>query len=409
MKAAILTVGDEILIGQIVDTNSAWIGTQLNDIGIRVNRTISLADDYTEITEGIRQAINDHDIVFMTGGLGPTKDDITKKAIADYLGVEMYFDQGTFDRIHSIFERMGRTMSPHHHDQCLMPESVHLLRNSMGTAPGMRFEIGDKLLFSMPGVPYEMKTIMTDEIIPYLDRQGYTQDIHHHTILTSCTGETQIENMISDLVDALPDGIKIAYLPGIAAVRVRVSGYGVPQSDVEHHARMITARLGDIVYGEGQSSLPLEILKLATSKRCTVATAESCTGGLIAHKLVSPSGASAYFKGGIVAYSNDIKTQALSVSQSTLDQHGTVSEQTVIEMAKGCLKALESDIAISISGIAGPDGGTEEKPVGTIWICVAREDKQVTKLLKAGKDRLKNMEIASIYAMDMLRRFMIEY
>lgn len=408
MNASIITVGDEILIGQVIDTNSAWLGQQLSNIGIAVKKTWSVKDSHDQITLAMRQALVETDILFMTGGLGPTKDDITKKAIADFLGVEMYFDQPTFDRIQKIFEKLGRVMSPNHHDQCLMPVGVEILRNSMGTAPGMLFRHNDKMIISMPGVPYEMKAIMNEEVIPML---SINTKIHiiHKTILTACTGETTIETAISDILDDMPANIKIAYLPSIASVRVRLSGSGADkimlENDIQKFTDQIVNKLGEIVFGYDDSSLEREIFLLCTNKNIKISTAESCTGGAIAARLVTIPGSSAYFVGGIVAYDNSIKENLLNVNPNTLIQYGAVSEQTVIEMVNGANKVLKTDVSVSISGIAGPDGGSAEKPVGSIWICVGNDKFKTTYLLKSGKDRVKNIETATIYALDLLRRF----
>jgi nicotinamide-nucleotide amidase len=408
MEASIITVGDEILIGQVIDTNSAWLGQQLSDIGIRVRKTWSVSDDHRQIILAMQQALEETDILFMTGGLGPTKDDITKKAIADFLGVDLYFDQPTFDRIQKIFEKLGREMSPHHHDQCLMPVGVQILRNSMGTAPGMLFKHRNKMIISMPGVPYEMKAIMNEEVLPWLSQDS---DIHiyHKTILTACTGETTIETAISDILREMPQNIKIAYLPSIGSVRLRLSGSGknrdVLITNVEKYVDRIVERLGDVVFGFDESSLQKELLHLCKAKNLTVSTAESCTGGAIAARLVTIPGSSAYFKGGVVAYDNSIKENILNVKSETLNRYGAVSEQTVTEMVHGVISLMKANIGVSISGVAGPDGGTDQKPVGTIWIAVGNEQHTSTYLLKAGKDRIKNIESATMYALDLLRRF----
>lgn len=411
MQAAIITVGDEILIGQVIDTNSAYLGQKLSEIGIQLKKTFSVGDQHNEIILGLSQALNEADIVFMTGGLGPTKDDITKKAIADFLGVELFFHHDTFDRIKGIFERMGRPMSPLHNDQCLMPQGVQILKNSMGTAPGMLFYHQGKRIISMPGVPYEMKSIMEEVVIPILMAESINFIIHK-TILTCGVGETTIENKISDIVSTFPPNIKIAYLPALAQVRLRISASGqneqILRQQVSHFTGLITARISDVIYGYDNTSLEKEIKRLASEKGLKIGTAESCTGGLIASKLVSIPGSSAYFMGSIVAYSNDIKTNILKVKNETLNIHGAVSEETVKEMVDGAIDILNVDIAVAVSGIAGPDGGTLEKPVGTIWICAGSRQNKVTYLLKAGKDRLKNIEIASIYALNLLRKFLLE-
>lgn len=410
MLAAILTVGDEILIGQVVDTNSAWLGQHLSEIGVTVKKSWSVADTHEEITLGLKQSLAEADIVFMTGGLGPTKDDITKKAIADFLGVEMFFHQDTFDRIKRIFDRMGRTMSAAHDDQCLMPVGTQILTNSKGTAPGMLFRHEGKMIISMPGVPYEMKAIMTEEVLPMLVAQVDTT-IVHKTILTTGVGETTIENELSDIISTFPSYLKIAYLPSLAQVRLRLSATGRDKTQlnntVEDFANQITEKLGEVIYGYGDSSLEKEVALLCHEKNIKLGMAESCTGGHIASKIVSIPGSSAFFIGGFVSYSYESKVHLLHVNPSTLTTYGAVSEETVKEMVNGAIDALKVNVALSVSGIAGPDGGTPEKPVGTIWICVGNKENKVTYLLKAGKDRSKNIEIASIYALNLLRKFIL--
>ena len=410
MLAAVLTVGDEILIGQVVDTNSAWLGQHLSEIGISVKKSWSVADTHEEITLGLVQALDEADIVFMTGGLGPTKDDMTKKAIADFLGVSMYFHQDTYDRIKRIFDRLGRTMSPAHDDQCLMPVGAQILINSMGTAPGMLFKHNEKIIISMPGVPYEMKAIMTEEVLPMLSAQVDTA-IVHKTILTSGTGETQIENKLSDIIANFPPYLKIAYLPSLAQVRLRLSAAGndksLLQATVDNFSDQISEKLNDIIYGYGDTSLEKEIALLCIQKNIKIGMAESCTGGHISSKIVSVPGSSTYFEGSIVSYSYDSKVKLLQVDPDTLATYGAVSEETVKEMVDGALNVLNVDVALSVSGIAGPDGGTTDKPVGSIWICVGNRQRKVTYLLKAGKDRSKNIEIASIYALNLLRKFIL--
>lgn len=410
MLAAILTIGDEILIGQVVDTNSAWLGQHLSEIGITVKKSWSVADTHEDITLCLKQALAEADIVFITGGLGPTKDDITKKAIADFLGVEMFFHQETYDRIKRIFDRMGRTMSTAHDDQCLMPIGTQILTNSMGTAPGMLFRYEGKMIISMPGVPYEMKAIMTEEVLPMLVAQVETT-IVHKTILTTGVGETTIENELSDIISTFPSYLKIAYLPSLAQVRLRLSATGTDKIQlntvVENYTNQITEKLDDIIYGYGDTSLENEIALLCHLKKLKIGMAESCTGGHISSKIVAIPGSSVFFSGSFVSYSYESKVNLLQVNPFTLTTFGAVSEETVKEMVDGAIAALNVDVALSVSGIAGPDGGTPEKPVGTIWICVGNKENKVTYLLKAGKDRLKNIEIASIYALNLLRKFIL--
>lgn len=410
MEAIIITIGDEILIGQVVDTNSAWLGQKMSEAGIKINKTISIGDEYDTIISTLKNSVDEADLIITTGGLGPTKDDITKKAIADFVGTTLYFHQPTFERIKNIFEKLGRPMSPSHNDQCLMPENAEILHNSMGTAPGMLFEYNGKRIISLPGVPYEMKAIMEEEVLPKLYHSSPVS-IVHKTILTCGTGETIIENRIADIVELFPDNIKIAYLPALAQVRLRLTGTGSNKEEVqrtvEQFCEQITLKLEDIVYGFGESSLEKELQNLCIAKGLKVGTAESCTGGFIASKIVSVPGSSGYFVGSIISYANDIKTKVLKVSPDTLSLHGAVSEATVKEMVNGALSMLHVDVAVAVSGIAGPDGGSPDKPVGTIWICAGNREHKKTLQIRAGKDRTKNIEIASIYALDLVRKFIL--
>ncbi|MBC7885903.1 MAG: competence/damage-inducible protein A [Saprospiraceae bacterium] len=411
MKAGIITIGDEILIGQVVDTNAAWLGQILSETGIEIRKICTVSDRHEDIVLVLAQILNETDIVFITGGLGPTRDDITKKAIADFLGVEMFFHEETFEKITKMFERRGIPMSTSHHDQCLMPHGVKILNNSMGTAPGMLFYHKDKTIISMPGVPYEMKAIMTEEVIPWLSAlSGNT--IIHKTILTSCAGETIIEDKISDIVADFPEYLKIAYLPALAQVRLRLSASGDQtesiQKTVDHYTAALSERLSDIIYGYDDSSLEKEIYSICKEKGLKIGTAESCTGGSVASRIVSVAGSSAYYIGSVVSYSNEVKRNILKVKSSTLEHQGAVSEQTVIEMVDGALHTLEVDVAVATTGVAGPDGGSPEKPIGTIWICAGNTDIKITYLLRAGKDRGKNIEIATVYALTMLRKFIKE-
>jgi len=409
MHASIICIGDELLIGQTVNTNAAWLGEQLSELGIEVRRVWTVGDVYADIQEIIGQAEHISELVLITGGLGPTRDDITRKALADYLGVPLYFHEPSYDRIVKIFTRLGRPVSDVHKDQCLIPEGAEILRNSMGTAPGMLFLREDTMIISMPGVPYEMKAIMEEEVIPRLKERS-DQGLYSKTILTCGTGETVLENQISDIVESFPEHVSIAYLPSPGQVKLRISARGAShelQHLVDHYSGLIASRIESYVYGYGKSSLQQEIQKLAINKSLRVATAESCTGGAVGAALVSVAGSSAYFQGSITAYSNDIKTNILHVSPGTIEKYGAVSEEVVREMVDGVLEVLNVDAAVAVSGIAGPDGGSDEKPVGTIWICAGNRAHKVTYLLKAGKDRTRNIELAKIYALNQLRLLLL--
>ena len=409
-KAVILTIGDELLIGQTVDTNSAWMGEHLSGLGIDVIEKIAVSDSREGIQSGLDRSLKMGDIVLITGGLGPTKDDITKKVMADYFGMEMRFDQATYDRILRLFARWGRSTTEAHRLQCYMPDGAELVENKMGTAPGMIFRHRGKILVSMPGVPYEMKYIMEHKILPLLKEEFTTQHIIHHTILTAGEGESRIAAKFESIVDRFPDHISIAYLPNLGSVRLRLTARGENEEELKlevlNVATEIEEVLGDLVFGYGKDTLSATIGKLAIEKGLTIGTAESCTGGMVSSKIVKTSGSSAYFQGAVTTYSNELKNKLLGVKLETLERYGAVSEETVKEMVIGANKHLGVDVSVAISGIAGPGGGSEEKPVGTIWIACGNTSKMDTLKISAGKNREKNIEYASNYALNVLRKFL---
>ncbi len=414
MRAYIVTIGDEILIGQIIDTNAVKIAKALNLNGIQVLGKTTVGDGHDDITKAFDMGFSKADIIITTGGLGPTKDDITKKAIADYFGEPMEYDEAVFARIEGFFKKIGRKTTALHQEQAFMPKGVNLLQNDMGTAPGMWMEKNGKVVISMPGVPYEMEFLLEHRVLPKLKEHFGSKPIVHRTLRTSGYGETALAEKIGDIEEGLPANIKLAYLPNLGEVRLRLSAFGeVGDSEeelmasVNQHAEAIKARLEHRIYGEGDDNMQAAVGRILLEKGLHLATAESCTGGSIASKIVEIPGSSAYFKGGIVAYSNEVKMKTLGVSPDTLKNHGAVSEQTVKEMVKGTISHVGADIAIAVSGIAGPTGGSAEKPVGTIWVAVGSKDKVKTKLIRAGKDRLKNIEYASKACLNLIRLFLI--
>lgn len=413
MTVNIITIGDEILIGQIVDTNSAWMGQQLNQIGAAVTGITTVGDGADEIRSALERASAEADVVLITGGLGPTKDDITKKVIAEFFGVELVFHEVTFKRLEGYFRQLGRTPTAAHRTQCMLPANAEVLTNKMGTAPGMWFEYNGSVIVSMPGVPYEMKYLMTHEVIPRLQDKFPVQAIFHHTWMTAGEGESRIADRLEDIEDNLPAHIKLAYLPNLGYVRVRLSGTAmdaeVLKQDVMEQAERIRERLGDLIYGHNDEPLEENLGSLLRDRKLTLTTAESCTGGYVAHLITSIAGSSDYFKGSVVAYANEVKQQLLNVKAETLARHGAVSEETVREMVNGALKLMKTDLAVSISGIAGPGGGTPDKPVGTIWMAVGNTDQTEVFKLKAGKDRLKNIEYAGNMALNMVRKFVLKH
>lgn len=408
MKAGLITVGDEILIGQIVDTNSSWMASHLAEIGVGVVAKLSVGDTLTDITQGLDMMYEKSDIILMTGGLGPTKDDVTKKALADYFESEMVFSQETFDRITAIFEKRGIKMTEAHREQCYLPAKALIIENKMGTAPGMWIEKDGKYLCSMPGVPHEMKYIMTYGVLPRLTSMS-TSIYRKKTIRTSGIGESAIAEMIEPALEE--QDVNIAYLPSIGQVRLRLSKMGndaaLVESIVDKAVESISTIIRPHIFGFDDDTLEQHVGQMLLEKRLTLATAESCTGGYLAHMITSVAGSSGYYQGSVIAYSNEIKSSVLGVSQMTLDQQGAVSEQTVREMVQGVLDLIKTDIAISVSGIAGPGGGSDEKPVGTVWIAVGDRERIVTKRFLFTKDRIINIKYTAVYALDMLRKFLI--
>ena len=412
MTAHIITIGDEILIGQIIDTNSAWMGQQLNMQGIQVGKIVTVSDKQRDITNAVDAAFSEADIILLTGGLGPTKDDITKKALTDYFGVEMRFSESTYNRIQRLFQKFGKTMTEAHHEQSYMPSNADLLMNKMGTAPGMWFEHDGKVLVSMPGVPYEMKYLMEAEVLPKLKNQFPGKPISHRTILTVGEGESRIAERIDTFLEALPPNIKMAYLPGTGQVRLRMTGIGDDENELnrllDKKVEELKPFISEFIFGFEKEKLEEVVGKMLLEKGKTLSTAESCTGGFLAHKITSIPGSSAYFSGSVIAYSNAVKMNQLQVKPSTLKMQGAVSEETVKEMVRGTLDMLKTDIVIAISGIAGPDGGTPEKPVGTIWIGIGDKKNTKTYQLNLWKDRMKNIEYTTTVALNVIRKFLLE-
>jgi nicotinamide-nucleotide amidase len=410
MNAAIISIGDEILIGQIVNTNAAWISMELSLKDVEIIETLTIKDEVKSIEESLERMCNKVDLVLITGGLGPTKDDVTKVAICNFLECESIFSQSTFDLISRYFITRNRTMSELHRAQCYMPANCTLLKNNMGTAPGMLFVKGKTKYISMPGVPYEMKDIMINEVLPKQINIDNEISILYKTLMIAGMGETDIAERISEIENNLTSNLSIAYLPNLGFLRLRLTAKGADKRLQEKYlndlVEKIKSRLEPYVYSDYEISLEEKVAELCKQKGLKIGTAESCTGGLVAKTITDLPGSSEYFIGSIIAYSNSIKNKLLEVSQDTLEMYGAVSENTVKQMVIGANKILGSDISVAVSGVAGPGGGTEEKPVGTIWIAVGNEQKVVTKLLRGIKDRDKNRIYSSNIAMNELRKFL---
>ena len=406
MLAEIITIGDEILIGQIVDTNSAWMAKQLNQIGMKVKQITSVSDDADHIMEALRLAESRADVILMTGGLGPTKDDITKVTLAKYFNMGFRRDEETLNHVTEIFERLNRPMIDLNRTQADVPEGCTVIKNKNGTAPCMWFEEHGKIFVSMPGVPFEMMYLMDDEIIPRIKAAFKLPVIYHKTILTSNIGESFLAMEIEDIENSLPPSIKLAYLPKLGQVRLRLSTMGEEEAPlkaaVDFYAQQIIARIKNHVVAEEDIALEKAILNFMEQRKLTLSTAESCTGGYIAHLITQHPGCSSVYEGGAVTYSYDLKMSLLGVKAETLAKYGAVSEETVKEMALGAIQNFKTDYAVAVSGIAGPDGGMPDKPVGTVWIAVAHGKGVVSKVFSFGNKRTQNIERSAAAALSMI-------
>lgn len=417
MLAELITIGDEILIGQIVDTNSAWMGQQLSLAGIQVKQITSVSDNKEHILQALGEAEKRADLILITGGLGPTKDDITKLTLCEYFGDKLVFNQDIYKEVEKLFFSRGLPMLEVNRKQAEVPSGCKVLPNSKGTAPGMWFEKRGKVFVSMPGVPFEMKALMTDHVLPQLKSRFILPFIHHETILTQGIGESFLAEIIHDWESGLEkDGIKLAYLPKPGMVRLRLSLSGNDENKVRQTLKQkikeVIPLIGEYIYGYEEFGKSVPTLQsvvgdLLRQRNETLSTAESCTGGYIAHLITSVPGSSAYYQGSIVAYANEFKVRELNVPADTIKVFGAVSCESVSAMAEGLRKKAGTTWAISTSGIAGPSGGTEEKPVGMVWIAVSGPGGTVAKEFHLGSSRERTIIRASNAALEMLRKQLI--
>ncbi|MBW8331437.1 MAG: competence/damage-inducible protein A [Prolixibacteraceae bacterium] len=411
MKAELITIGDEILIGQIIDTNSAWMGQQLNLHGIEVYQVTSVHDNREHILKALADAEKDADLVLITGGLGPTKDDITKECLCEYFATELIYFPEVFEHVESLLSARNVTINQLNRDQAMLPASCTVLHNSVGTASGMWFERNGTIFVSMPGVPFEMEAIMTEEVFPRLIKLGILESIVHKTILTLGLPESMLAEKIEHWENALPNFIKLAYLPSALAVRLRLSAYGTDrallETEIDKQVKELLTIIPENIFGFDDENMALVIGRILISTSKTLAVAESCTGGNIAHSITSNSGSSAYFKGGVIAYSNEIKIKLLDVPDEMIEIHGAVSQQVAEAMAIGAQKALNADYSISTTGIAGPDGGTAEKPVGTVWIAVAGPSGVKSEKFIFRHNRERNIIRSTQTALNLLRMLIL--
>lgn len=418
MNAELLTIGNEILIGQITNTNSVWMAQELNMIGVSIVHMSSVADERQAILKAFEDASKRADIVLITGGLGPTKDDITKTTFCEYFETELVTDENVLKDVTGFFSKRNKEVSDINKKQAEVPKGCFVIRNKNGTAPGMWMEKNNTIFVSMPGVPYEMKGMVTDDVIPEIKKRFTLPFIYHKTILTQGIGESMLAEMISDWEDALAEKeIGLAYLPSPGMVRLRLSSKGFDElqlkNKVETEANKIKPIIEKYIYGYeeyGQEQPKLEEIlgKLLLDKNLKLGLAESCTGGFISHLITSVAGSSAYYNGCIVPYHNEFKHNLLKVDNSVFEKHGAVSKECVMAMVKETLRTFNADVAIAVSGIAGPGGGTDEKPVGTTWIAVAYGDRIIPKQFIFGDNRQRNIQMTAMTAINMLRKLILK-
>jgi nicotinamide-nucleotide amidase len=411
-SASIITIGDELLIGQVIDTNSAWISQELNKIGIWVKRRVAVGDVREDIWKALEEEGGHSQLIIITGGLGPTADDITKPLLCNYFNAKPVINDQVLKHITHLFEDIfRRPLTETNRKQAEVPDNCKVLFNKLGTAPGMWFEKDGKVFISLPGVPIEMKGIMSDIVLPQLRDRFITGIIAHRTLLTAGVGESVLADHIKQWEEQLPPHIKLAYLPNYGMVRLRLTGRGTDRTlldnELDKEFNQAKELAKEWLVTDEDLSMPQVISRLLKQKNRILATAESCTGGYIAHLITREAGASDKYNGSLISYSNAVKKSVLKVSPETIDSVGAVSEETVLQMAKGAIELLKSDYAIATSGIMGPDGGTVQKPVGTVWIAVANKTSVKAHKFQFRFDRMRNIELTANNALNMLRKFIL--
>jgi nicotinamide-nucleotide amidase len=409
MRADIITIGDEILIGQTVDTNSAWMGEILNSVGVSVRQISSISDSRTAIISTLENSLAESDLVFITGGLGPTNDDITKHVLTSYFKDELVMYQDICDEIEEYFTTNGREFLEVNRQQAMLPKRAKIIHNDLGTASGMWFEAMGKQVFSLPGVPYEMKGLM-NKIVPLLNEKYELGEFYHRTILFQGIGESSLADGISEIEEEImAANISMAYLPSTGVVKIRLTGTEAKKEAIETYLKRIIERHPKHHFGYGEETIQEVLGNILIKQGLKIGTVESCTGGGMAQRIVSTPGSSAYYEGSVVSYSYDLKEKLVAVDKDELWEHGAVSQNVVEQMAKGGLDQLGVDVCISTSGIAGPDGGTEEKPVGTVWMAVATKDKLYSKKFNFRHNRSRNIESSVVYGLNFVRRVLLGF
>jgi len=406
--AELLIIGDEILYGQITDTNSQWMSVELDKIGIKVVRRTTVGDVESEILTAFAEAEKRADVILITGGLGPTSDDLTKPCLAKYFNCELKIHDEALAEVTEFFKSRGRELTELNRQQAALPSACVKITNALGTAPGMWFDKGDKVFMSMPGVPHEMKKMMTDHVIPQLRKKYQLPVIYHKVIRTIGIGESFLAEKIADWEKALPSHIKLAYLPSLGEVRLRLTGFGSSLTQLESETNLLVdklnERVGQFIYGYGEDPIEVVLGRTLRDRKLTLSIAESCTGGYLSHLITSVPGSSEYFLGTMIPYAYEIKMRQLGVKPETLEKYGAVSEPTIVEMANIVRAKFSTDIGVATSGIAGPGGATPDKPVGTVWIAYSDKHHTVTKKLQLTKDRMLNIKLASTAVLNLIRQ-----
>lgn len=408
MKVDIITIGDEILIGQIVDTNSAWMSQRLGEIGASVRRKYSVGDVASEIRGAIEESLSVADVVITTGGLGPTKDDITKRVLAEMFDCELVRDEDTYARVERMMALRGIEFNELNKSQALVPEGCRVLPNHKGTAPGMWFEREGRVVVCLPGVPFEMEALMTESVLPMLQERFNLSAVVHRTAITFGLAESMLAERIAAWESALPEFLHLAYLPSPSQLRLRLSAYDVEREVAERaiaeQFSLLMPLLGDLFVGWDGATVQSAVAEMLIAKGQTLAAAESCTGGALSAKFTAMNGASSYFMGGVVSYSNEVKNRVLGVRAEDLEKYGAVSEPVARQMAEGVRRVCGTTWGVSTTGIAGPTGGTPDKPVGTVWMAVAGPNGTKALCLNHGRLRAQNIERAATAAINMLRK-----
>lgn len=402
MNAIIITIGDEILMGQILDTNSQYIARRLTEIGVEVTEILSIPDKQEEIYEKVDYAMQEADLILVTGGLGPTKDDVTKKVLAEYFGSRLVFNPQAMEWLEELLRNRNLPMNENNKSQAYLPDNCRLLHNLKGTASGMWFEKGWKSLISMPGVPFEMEHLVDTYVIPELKAKYPHLQLEYRMLKVYDVPESQLAQHLENWEECLADGLKLAYLPSPGLVRLRITAKGEAVKLLDDSYQSLKTALAGMKYVEGEDNLEKQLGRLLRKKKMTIATAESCTGGEIAHLITSVAGSSEYFKGGVVSYATGMKTQVLGVRCEDIEREGVVSETVVLQMAEGVKRLMGTDFAVSTSGVAGPDGGTPEIPVGTVWIGVATPVKTFARKFVFSFTRERNIAKAAAKALELV-------